>query len=892
MNLKKILLIQEQNCESSKVLKEFFDSSYQVKTMYEIDGCSEWIAENKPFLIVVCDHHELQAIDVVKELYQDVYEISRILVILQTYDNGRYSELLKMGLKHILIDGANFKVALSSYVELLEIESKKSFDLYNLQESIDELDSFNKQLVTSIHDGVIVYDTEMKYRYWNEYMEQISGYKSVDILGKDPRDLFPFLEENGVIEVIKGALVGKVTTSKEFPYTIPDKNKSGWAFDSTGPLFDTKNNIIGAITSVRDITERKQLEDELKLSESKYRTIIEGSNDMIWTLDREGRFEFINTVAQKETGIKLDTCKGQSFISYVLQEDLPMLMDIFNRTMAGEVCKYELRLRKENGQLLYIKTSTAPMIENEEIVGVVSFGVNYTDNYEKENRIRILNTAIEQSPVSVVMTDKNGTIEYANRKFLELTEYELDEVIGQNPRVLKSGSQSNEFYHQMWSTILDGKDWHGEFHNKTKNGRSYWENVVISPIKNKSGGIEHFIAIKEDITSLKNLNLQLEESLQKAEETDRLKTAFLQNMSHEIRTPMNSIIGFSNLLAKSPLNEERIEKYTTAIEKSTNELLGKINDLLIISSLETGQEVVNNEHANIGQLLDNVYRYFKRYEMSGNLDFRLKVSDHVKELDVSFDHQKIEVVLKHLIDNAFKFTNSGEIEFGCSVAKEDEQQGHIVLEFYVKDTGIGIDEKWHKRIFERFLQEDNSVSRKYEGNGIGLAICKGYVEILGGEIRLESRRNEGTVFYFTVVCDVIQKQMPEEVLAIQGVPKILIAEDEFYNFLLLKEILSHFDVEVIHAKNGVEAVELAREIPDLDIILMDIKMPEKDGFAATEEIKEFNSKIPIIAQTAYTMDAELIKLKDIFDSYIQKPINIDAFQKVIGKYLNIVPVEE
>ncbi len=508
---------------------------------------------------------------------------------------------------------------------------------------------------------------------------------------------------------------------------------------------------------------------------------------------------------------------------------------------------------------------------------------------QKEESILKLSRAVEQSPTSIMITDSKGIIEYVNPKLIELTGYKKDEVLGNNPRIFSSGEKSKSEYKILWENILSGKEWKGEFHNKKKNGELYWEYALISPILNTHGEITNFVAIKEDITLRKQTEKELILAKEKAEESDRLKSAFLANMSHEIRTPMNGILGFADLLKNPNLSEEKQQKYIQIIEKSGARMLNIINDIVDISKIEAGLIELDIKESNINEQIDYLYTFFKPEADDKNIKLSFKTPLPHKEATIRTDREKLYAILTNLVKNALKYTKEGALEFGYNLKRDNEA---VELEFYVKDTGIGVQKDRQQAIFERFIQADIADKMAYQGAGLGLTISKAYVEMLGGKIWIESEKGLGSVFYFTLpynnepVAETIDRQHePSGKNETVRKLKILIAEDDEVSEMLLDETVIMFGREILKAKTGVEAVEACRSNPDIDLILMDIQMPEMGGYEATQQIREFNKEVIIIAQTAYGQTGDREKsIESGCNDYIAKPINKNELLTLIKEY--------
>jgi len=382
---------------------------------------------------------------------------------------------------------------------------------------------------------------------------------------------------------------------------------------------------------------------------------------------------------------------------------------------------------------------------------------------------------------------------------------------------------------------------------------------------------------------------ELEIAKKKAEENDHLKTAFLQNISHEIRTPMNAIIGFSNLLKQRDIDEEEQNQFVDIINMSSNQLLSIINDIINIATIESGQAKVNESNVNLNTVMRLFYEQFKFKANSKKIDFTYKLGLEDNDALVVLDETKFLEIHSNLINNAIKFTEKGSVEYGYEI------KGKYLL-FYVNDTGIGIHADNHEKIFERFRQAESTIASRFGGTGLGLSISKAYVELLGGHIWLKSTPDVGTSFYFTLPYKKVKRQSPLSKLNnIQSKEPekhkghILIAEDEDFNFRYLEKLLlsMHFTVE--RALNGLEAVEKCKRNKSFNLVFMDIKMPELDGYEATKLIRESNPTIPIIAQTAYALEKDKIKAIDAgMNDYLTKPIDKISIIEIIEKYIDKV----
>jgi len=498
-----------------------------------------------------------------------------------------------------------------------------------------------------------------------------------------------------------------------------------------------------------DITERVNTQLEIQKEKQLLRTLIDNLPVSIYVKDAECRKVVANLTNVERMG-------------YTDEAEVLGKTDL-------ELYEGEIGIRRYNDDLLVVKngkpiinkeeffinpdgscrwslTSKIPLLDMQgKVTGIVGIGRDITEQKKASETIQKLSKGIEQSSSIIVITDIQGNIEYVNPKFFEITGYTQEEVIGQNPRILKSGETPDGKYKELWETISSGGVWRGEFHNRKKNGELYWEWATMTSIKNDNEEITNYIAIKEDISLRKQMETELVLAKEKAEQSDRLKSAFLANMSHEIRTPLNSIIGFSELLTDPGFDEGKKKDFIRYIVGSGNNLLNIINDIMDISKIESGQIAIHKTKIQVSKFLDEIRALHIMKVEERQIGFRKSClcSGYENNIFVLADKNRLLQIFNNLIGNALKFTSEGYIEVGCRPVGNE-------VEFHVQDTGIGISTEFHDKIFERFRQVDFSTNRKFGGNGLGLAITKNLIELMGGRIRVESEPGKGSTFYFTL----------------------------------------------------------------------------------------------------------------------------------------------
>ncbi|CAA6605629.1 putative Histidine kinase [Rhodospirillaceae bacterium LM-1] len=359
-----------------------------------------------------------------------------------------------------------------------------------------------------------------------------------------------------------------------------------------------------------------------------------------------------------------------------------------------------------------------------------------------EEQIRVLSRAVENSPMSVIITDAKGRIEYVNPFFTNLTGFSQEEAIGQNPNLLKSGNMASEDYERMWTTISSGQIWHGEFHNLRKDGTSYWELAAIAPIKDESGQIGHFVAVKEDISLRKKAEQELLAAKEMAEEANRAKSAFLANMSHELRTPLNAVLGFADMLKEGiygPLNDRQQEALQD-IHRGGTHLLDIINDVLDMSRIEAGRYEISENDVDLKSIIQDCVKMVQPRAQRNAVAITRQVPEHLA--NVWGDERAVRQIVLNLLSNAVKFSQRrGHV----SISAGGDTQGGVWIS--VADDGPGISSSDLDRLFQPFQQGEQWLTRQHEGTGLGLAISKRLMELHGGTIHLESTLGQGTTVW-------------------------------------------------------------------------------------------------------------------------------------------------
>ncbi|KXB29003.1 hypothetical protein AT959_19475 [Dechloromonas denitrificans] len=524
-----------------------------------------------------------------------------------------------------------------------------------------------------------------------------------------------------------------------------------------------------------------------------------------------------------------------------------------------------------------------------------------------EQRLRLLSTAVEQSPTAIIITDVDARIVFVNEAFTRASGYSAAEAIGANPRILHSGQTPPETYAELWPTLLAGQTWRGEFMNQRKDGSRYLERATISPVRDAQGETTHYVSVKEDITEarrieaeLANQRNRLEQKVsqrtyelavakERAEAGNRSKSEFLANMSHEIRTPMNAIIGLNYLLLQSPLQPAQRDKLSK-VSAAANHLLHIINDILDLSKIEAGKLLLENNTFSPRDLLGTVAELIRDQAVGKGLRVIID-SDALPRL-VCGDANRLRQILLNFASNALKFTNQGSITLSGKVVVGDAQSW--ICRFAVSDTGIGIAPEDTGRLFNAFEQLDGSTTRRFGGTGLGLAIARHLAQLMDGEVGVDSTPGQGSTFWITtrlgrVSSPLLADEAPVvanwQPTQMQG--RILLAEDDPINCEIAGELLSSAGLQVETAENGMAAVDLF-EKAYFDLILMDVQMPVMNGLDATRRIRALpgGGEIPIVALTAnaFSEDKEQCFAAGMSD-FLAKPVDPDTLYQMLGKYL-------
>jgi hypothetical protein len=635
-----------------------------------------------------------------------------------------------------------------------------------------------------------------------------------------------------------------------------------------------------------------------------FRNMADIMPDMLWAKDLNKNFIFVNnSICQNLLSAK-DTTEplGKNDMFFAMRERQSQPQNPHWHTF-GEICRDSDSIVLETGQtgnfeefgnvkgkFLFLDVIKTPLRnEKGEIIGVVGAARDVTHSKQAEIKLREsganLKAIIENSMESIWSVNTNYEIQYINAVFVNSFHQTFGIKLMQGMNIIDVLPDSlQQKWRERYNRAFNNEQFVFQDKVETANGDIYI-NVAMNPIV-VDGQVVGVSIFAKDITTQKLVEQKIVQAKEKAEDGDRLKTAFIQNISHEIRTPLNGILGFGQVVAESDLPiKERLE-YFKILQENSNRLLQTITDYMDISMIASGNLEVHKSNFLLNRFLMDLLQKTKNVSAKKHIQINLQLPENTDTMLLISDRELIRKVLGHLLGNAEKFSQKGTITFGYTIKNQSP-------EFFVKDTGIGIPKDKLEVIFDVFMQGDTSLTRGYEGSGLGLSIVKGNLALLGGEIHAESEPNQGSVFYFTLPDIMTDSEVntgigPLPAHSGQSKPVALIAEDDRSNYFYLKMSLEKSGFDTLHAVNGLEVVEICQQHPEICLLLMDVKMPVMNGIEATLIIKEFRPDLPIIALSAYAQSGDEYRILEAGCSdFLPKPVIREELLEKISKFVTI-----
>jgi PAS domain S-box-containing protein len=775
----------------------------------------------------------------------------------------------------------------------------KYFDITesrSLELRLQKQKKFYEKILNNLPADIAVFDSEHHYLFVNP-----KGIKDNElrewIVGKTDFDYCNYKNKDISIAHRRRALFNETVASKVQrrweEHLVDKEGNDRYLMRMMHPTYTDSGELDMVIGYGLDITERKKIELRVAQSESRFRGLFEKSPALISIHDLNGKLIDVNQTTLDVLGYSKDELLGKSLGDFLRQEGRLHIendyKDIIEREGKDEGISVARTKAGEDVHLLYQNHLVS--INNEEpyilgfaqdITASIMAELELKKSEEKYKRI------IESMNLGLVEIDINGHIIYANSCFCQMTSYSQDDLINKSVAQVYETLNSDINVQDTLSKRLSGEYDSYEMMITDKNGIQKWMLVSGAPVRDKNGMVKGAIGIHLEITKQKLLEADLRKAKDDAENSAQAKEMFLANMSHEIRTPLNAIIGIGGLLAKTKINEQQ-SFFLSTIQTAAQNLLVIINDLLDFSKMESGNLSFEEINFSITDLLRKTKQVllYKAEEKGLSVDFDF---DPAIAPILIGDPYRLNQVILNIVTNAIKFTEKGAITILCSVVSEEADIQHVMIE--IRDTGIGISEEFINSLFDKFAQEDNTITRKYGGTGLGMSISKELIEMMGGSLEVKSKKNVGTSFFVKLklkkgqqslnqISDV--KQLNTDLLKEK---KILLVEDNEMNRLLATTLLGHYGVEVDEAEDGKVAITKFNS-KNYDLILMDLQMPEMDGLQATEYIrKHLDSTIPIIALTANVFKEEQERCFKVgMNDFISKPFEENSFIQMITKWI-------
>ncbi|WP_051554725.1 PAS domain-containing protein [Maribacter antarcticus] len=782
-------------------------------------------------------------------------------------------------------------------------------ELITAKEKAEESKDYLNNIINNIGDPVFVKDDKLRLVLVNDSFCKLLGVSKSKIIGTTMAENFPDQQMEGFLKIDRQVLSDGQEILKEETVT----NASGdelTIITRKSRYVDEHNNkfIVGTI---RDITEAQIIQKELNSQNKKIYNLNTKLNEA-QRLSHIGNWEYnieTDTITWSkelfnifERSYELEAPKYSEHELFYTKESFEIMNQAFINCIQNKVpYDIELDIYTSNGSIKHI-ISKGNFKKNDDNKVVSCYGTaqditqrkliqkELDSQNEKLNNVNnTLNEAQKLAHIgSWLFNLTTQKIEWSDETFHI---WGLDPKKDAPPEFDTMLKQIHTDDLELFTRSIEkastlGTPYDIEHRVLLTNGEQKVLRAICQPILGATGEVVSLAGTSQDITEQKKLAIELIKAKEKAEESDRLKSAFLANMSHELRTPMNGILGFSELLKEKNISNEKKDTYLEFIEKEGNRLLSFISNIVDISKIESNVITINTSSSNINILIDELYSKYAIKLKNTGIKLQIKKGLGDKDSSVKIDTNKLVQVLSNLLENAIKFTKKGEIEFGYFLANSE-------LKFYVKDSGVGIEIEEQRNIFNRFRQGKLEQTHNH-GVGLGLSIVKGLVNILGGDVWVDSQTGVGSTFFFTIPYENVTTDTKvvldhSDTALESGHFTLLIAEDDEFSFMYLKACLSDFNCSILRAFNGKEAVELVNQNAAIDLVLMDINMPEMNGDRALEEIRKTNKEVPIIAQTGLAMSGDKEKLlKAGFNDYISKPISTNVLMTTVNKHLKKV----
>ncbi|TAD74174.1 MAG: PAS domain S-box protein [Oscillatoriales cyanobacterium] len=632
-------------------------------------------------------------------------------------------------------------------------------------------------------------------------------------------------------------------------------------------------------------------------SESLFRAYVEAANDMVYAVDLLGRLAFINPYGERLLGLEPGEWRGRPYMDFVAPAfQQPTGQAFANLLTTGELMDFEFALVDRAGQEIHMQVNGRLLHCDGELIGGLGIARDITDRKRAEQQVQMFVRALESTHDSTAIADLQGQLIYTNRATDRVFGWTADHERSTNAAHFYPEAGAKQVAWLVEQAI--GGGWSGEVICQRQDGRQFPALVSVGPVPDEQGRPVAFSIVTRDISDQKQTQAELAAKNLELERASQLKSAFLANMSHELRTPLTAILGFSSLLKQQlygPLNEKQAI-YVEQIRKSGDHLLSLINDVLDLSKIEAGQIELTIEPIDVPTLCDSALALVSQQAADREIRISKRLPRRLSRLMA--DEVRVRQMLLNLLSNAIKFSHEGS-EIGLEAI---ERGGYVHLSVW--DRGIGIPPEAKDLLFRPFHQLDNSLSRRHQGTGLGLALTRQLAELHGGTVDFESQLGQGSIFTIRLPLKFVpperspvSKEQPgasaARVVAAEQArpPQILVVEDDPTNAKLLQDVLGGWGCGVAIATNGWQAIDWLDDHP-VDLVLLDIQLPDMDGLAVLEQIRQDDrwQQLPVVAATALAMDRDRQRCLDAgMQGYLSKPLNEDALRATLMELTGYTP---
>lgn len=802
------------------------------------------------------------------------------------------NEIIYTKLNAIAYYDANYNLTLCRCI-VTDISVQKQY-----QQKLQDSEQKYRLIAENTSDGILVLNAQHQIIFTSEsYNLQLGNSNEVNKI-TNADDIYNRIHPDDREELFAGIFDAIRRKEKSMQYLYRALHNNGkyiWREDYAKFRYNEEGEHIETYVICRNVTEKIEHSNQIQ----KLQKAVENVNVGIVITNNQAFIEFANPYFTELTGYEPSEYLGKnmSILKSGIQNE-GFYSEMYATLEKGLTWNKQINNRRKDGTLYWENEIISPIYSSKgEITNYVALKTDISEQIKINQELQLskdkaeanenmLKTLINASPDAIFFKDAEGRMINLNKAALDLFHLHEDEWFGLTD--LQLAEKHPEFENELKnSTATDEYVWQSgilqvleeQIHNK--NGDLLVYEVTKIPLFHTDGSRKGIVVLSRNVSEKKKFENELYEAKNRAEQSDKLKSAFLHNMSHEIRTPLNAIVGFSQLMCLPNQPPQKYANFAKVISKNSEKLIGIISDVIDISQIEINQINIGLHNFDLASLTSHIIEQFADNANDKNIELKFSKNASNTNFVVSSDSEKVKRIIIHLIDNAIKFTNEGEIHVKVMCTNEHFQ-------VIVKDTGIGIEPEMQETIFEPFRQVETGLTRNYGGNGLGLSIVKAYSQLLKGEIGLTSEVGKGSIFTLTLpshlnLNEVGNQSKPD--FSVELGKSILIVEDEYSNYLYLNELADEFNLTAIFASNGKQAIDICIADNSIGLVLMDIKMPIMDGYTAAIAIKKIRPNLAIIAQTAYVTQDEKLNYEGIFNDFLVKPFTYIDFKILIERYV-------